>query len=112
MWSMPMSFVRAFLAISVAVSLTGFANAQEEQARQVEVGSREVKINVPTNGCTDKSNFAPELDADGKVKLVQVRPDSCKGWFPEGEWLKYTWGELGLSKPEFRGAYIAKDRRG
>src|SRR5262249_5630707 len=55
-----------------------------------------------TGGCTNKTDFAvsSEVSKEGKViiELRRTKPDDCKGNFPEGLKLNFTWSELQLSQ--------------
>ena len=52
-----------------------------------------LSINVQTGGCTDKQDFRLGTDATG-ITLLRQTPDVCKGWFPHGKWIDFTWAEL------------------
>ena len=102
-----------FLPISLmaAIALASSASSADPTAveRKSVVSEEQVEINVPTNGCTGKDSFSVKVDEAGKVELRRVEPDHCKGWFPSGEWVTYSWSELGLDASKFRGAYLAPD---
>lgn len=103
-----------FLLISTTALVGAAAQSFADPAaveREAVVGDEQVEINVPTNGCTEKNSFSVKVDGSGKVELRRVEPDPCKGWFPSGEWVAYTWSELGLDASKFRGAYLAPDRK-
>lgn len=96
------------LLLSLAVATPSVAN-DDAGVRETVVKPDQLRINVPSNGCTEKESFIASVDADGKVQLKRIRPDACKGWFPNGQWLNSSWVELGLSASQFQGAYIANN---
>jgi hypothetical protein len=61
--------------------------------RPIRVLPDGLSINVQTGGCTDKQDFRLGTDANG-IALLRQTPDTCKGWFPQGKWIDFTWAEL------------------
>lgn len=67
-----------------------------------------VRIRVESNGCTSKESFGIqkyENSQDDRVSLLFIRnrPDWCKGYFPEGQTLEFSFEELGINRDdEFR----------
>src|SRR5262249_19779283 len=61
-----------------------------------------LSVTVPTGGCTQKSDFeitANRLGAgEASVEIRRPRPDHCKGNFPGGAKLEFTWDDLKLPK--------------
>jgi hypothetical protein len=61
-----------------------------------------LSVTVPTGGCTQKSDF--EVTSSGvtrgeaSIEIRRLRPDHCKGNFPEGMKLVFTWDDLKLPK--------------
>lgn len=50
-------------------------------------------VQVDSNGCTTAEDFRvlAEDVADGKqLTLIRVRPDTCRGYFPQGREIKLT----------------------
>ncbi len=68
-----------------------------------EVGAREptVSIVVSSNGCTEKSQFAPVISRDGdheaRVGFRRIEEDRCRAFMAEGKRLTWTFDELGIS---------------
>ena len=88
-----------------AVCLVLAAQAHAEQARLAEVISAEpveagINVTVPTGGCTKKADF--EVSASqasigaAKIEIRRLKLDSCKGNFPDGLKLLFTWDDLKL----------------
>lgn len=60
--------------------------------------SQTITIQVPTGGCTSKETIGLTLDRTSPMEgafFVKI-PDECKGLFPNGVKLTYTFAELGL----------------
>lgn len=59
-----------------------------------------IAITVETGGCTKKSDFKVDADQvqNGKaaVEFRRLTADTCKGNFPEGLKLEFTWADLKL----------------
>lgn len=61
-----------------------------------------LRIQVRSNGCTDKDSFDPVVMVDPRrgwaftVELRRLRPDHCRAFLPEGVELVWTRDELGL----------------
>lgn len=65
-----------------------------------------VALHVATGGCTQKGHFTfrvernPHNSSLTRVTAIRLRPDYCKGWFPDGTWLVFTREEIGLTEGE------------
>ncbi|MGX6647453.1 hypothetical protein ACWCOP_05875 [Maricaulaceae bacterium MS644] len=61
-----------------------------------------VRIRVPSNGCTTKDSFFPEVTGAANagwafdLALIRVHPDDCRAMLPTGVELSWTKDELGL----------------
>lgn len=88
-----------------AVCLVLCAQAHAEQPPLAELMSVEpvetgINVTVPTGGCTKKADF--EVSASqaskgaAKIEIRRLRRDSCKGYFPDGLKLLFTWDDLKL----------------
>jgi hypothetical protein len=59
-----------------------------------------IDVTVPTGGCTKKEDFEVTSQSLGGGKAVvtvrRLKPDDCKGNFPSGLKLTFTWSELRL----------------
>jgi hypothetical protein len=93
---------RSFLHIAFVLLPT---LSQAEQAPLAELLAAEttetgINVTVPTGGCTKKTDFEVRSQdlTEGKaiVELRRLKPDDCKGNFPEGLKLTFTWSELKL----------------
>ena len=62
----------------------------------------EVRIRVPSNGCTTKDSFYPEVTGSAAggwafdLALIRVHADDCRAMLPTGVELSWTKDELGL----------------
>jgi hypothetical protein len=63
-----------------------------------------LEVRVPTGGCTSKGDFGIEKNTVGTnhnfITIIRNREDFCKGYFPEGTLLHFSWAELGLNLHE------------
>lgn len=61
-----------------------------------------VRIRVPSNGCTTKDSFYPEVTGSAnagwafELALIRIHPDDCRAMLPTGVELSWTKDELGL----------------
>ncbi len=59
-----------------------------------------ITITVPTGGCTSKDDFevssSPLKDGQASLEFHRLFRDTCKGNFPDGLKLQFTWAELKL----------------
>jgi len=57
-----------------------------------------ISVTVPTGGCTKKADFQvnaqPAPDGPAKVEIKRLKRDACKGNFPNGLKLVFTWEDL------------------
>ena len=92
------------LALSLTLLAAGGspAGAAQELERIVsaEPTPAGIAVTVPTGGCTKKADFdvssSPVSGGKATVELRRTKPDTCKGNFPDGLKLQYTWTELNL----------------
>lgn len=60
----------------------------------------EVAIVAPSNGCTNKTHFNPDVDDEGEhrfdVAFRRITEDHCKALVPDGTRIVWSYGELGL----------------
>ena len=92
------------LALSLTLLAAGGspAGAAQELERIVstETTPAGIAVTVATGGCTRKADFEVTSSAvsGGKatVELRRTKPDTCKGNFPDGLKLQYTWAELNI----------------
>ena len=107
-----MQLASALSGISVALMWCVIAAHAAESAPLrllgVPVVEDGLSFQVPTGGCTSKSSLQVRLQATNpgpvEIELVRVVPDECKGLFPEGINVVFTWTELGAARD--RGAKI------
>jgi len=59
-------------------------------------------VTVSTGGCTEKSDFQITShrirSGSASVEVRRLNPDACKGNFPDGMTLSFSWKELKLPK--------------
>ena len=58
-------------------------------------------VQVDSNGCTDAKDFVVKTSSTPqgeKLAIVRVRPDTCRGYFPEGVEVQLTTGIVGFGK--------------
>ncbi len=63
------------------------------------VDSRGVSITARSNGCTDKSYYAVDIDRDDgryEVSFDRVREDHCRALLRDGVELTWSYPELGI----------------
>ncbi len=72
--------------------------AEVVSAEQTEAG---INVTVPTGGCTKKADFQTAAQPAGKgaarVEIRILKSDHCKGNFPDGLKLLFTWDDLKLA---------------
>ena len=105
------------------VLLPALPAAEAEPSRLAELLAAEttktgISVTVPTGGCTKKDDFeiSSRVLRRGKaiVALRRSKPDDCKGNFPDGLELTFTWSELKLpehSKVSFENRIDRSARR-
>ena len=88
------------LMLFAAAGLPAMASQELEKIISSEPAPTGVTITVATGGCTEKADFQVSSSrvADGKatIELRRTKGDTCKGNFPDGLKLHYTWAELKL----------------
>jgi hypothetical protein len=74
------------------------AASTTEELMAAEHTASGITITVETGGCTDKSDFevasTPPKDGKASVEFRRLNKDSCKGFFPAGLKLDFTWADL------------------
>ncbi len=79
---------------------TAAASPDLEEVMAVEATNAGVTLTVPTGGCTQKSDFevssSPIKNGQASVEFRRLFRDTCKGFFPEGLKLQFTWADLKL----------------
>lgn len=69
----------------------------------LEVTDTQLKIIVPSNGCTSKDNFKTYIvtEPTGRYLMVfRIKEDYCTAYMPDGVELEYDLSELGLEPKE------------
>jgi hypothetical protein len=92
-------FMSAF-ALSLNWQCAGAEPAHLAELLATETTDAGLSVTVPTGGCTQKSDFEVTARAakNGRasVEIRRLKRDSCKGNFPEGLKLVFTWDDLKL----------------
>ena len=63
------------------------------------VDSRGVTVTARSNGCTDKSYYAVDIDRDDgryEISFDRVREDHCRALLRDGVELNWSYSELGI----------------
>jgi hypothetical protein len=88
---------------AVCLILTAEAHAAEAPLADLmaaEPNDGGINVTVPTGGCTKKGDFAvstrPVTQGAARIEFKRLKPDYCKGNFPEGIKLSFTWDDLKL----------------
>jgi hypothetical protein len=92
------------LALSLALLAAGgspaWAAQEPERIISAEPTPAGIAVTVQTGGCTKKADFevsaGPVSNGKATVELHRTKPDTCKGNFPDGLKLQYSWAELNL----------------
>jgi len=102
------------IAAAAALTLGACETVDEEKLRSYNFGAEltpvlswrddgaSVRIRVPSNGCTTKDSFYPEVTGAAnagwafELALIRVHPDDCRAMLPTGVELSWTKDELGL----------------
>ncbi|MFY9643185.1 MAG: hypothetical protein WCD20_14705 [Rhodomicrobium sp.] len=76
------------------------ASSDLDEVMAVEATKTGVTLTVPTGGCTQKADFevssSPVTNGQAAVEFRRLFRDTCKGFFPEGLKLDFTWADLKL----------------
>lgn len=86
------------LALGLAVASPSFARVRIQ--RRARPWAHGIAVNVPTGGCTRRSDFVIRSISKNKEAIVIIHRrirDLCKGYFPHGTWIAFSWHELGLA---------------
>jgi hypothetical protein len=71
-----------------------------EEVLAAEPTAEGIAVTVLTGGCTEKSDFAvsssPIQNGQASLEFRRLYRDTCKGFFPEGLKLQFTWADLKL----------------
>ncbi len=93
------------LALAVLWAATDTAAAQDPLLG-LTITPATIELRVATGGCTQKGHFTFRVERDPnnssltRVTAIRLRPDYCKGWFPDGTLLVFTREEIGLKEGE------------
>ncbi len=80
--------------------------AHAEQAPLADIMAAEqtdsgISVTVPTGGCTKKADFevsaSPVSTGAAQVEIRRLKRDYCKGNFPDGLKVLFTWDDLKLA---------------
>jgi hypothetical protein len=100
-----MSYLTRCMLVAASVLLPLGERARAELAPLAELLAAEatedgLTLTVPTGGCTKKSDFeltsSPAKNGAAVVEVRRLTPDVCKGNFPDGLKLSFSWAELKL----------------
>ncbi len=90
-------------AAAVCLVLCGQARAEQPPLAElvsVEPVEAGINVTVPTGGCTKKADFdvsaSQASKGAAKVEIRRLNRDFCKGYFPDGLKLLFTWDDLKL----------------
>lgn len=82
----------------IAATPARAGNAPLAEIKASEANEAGVNVTVPTGGCTSKTDFEVSTHAGAAgitdVEFRRLNQDTCKGNFPEGVKLQFTWGDL------------------
>jgi hypothetical protein len=88
------------LMLLAGAGLPAVASQGLEKIIASEPAPTGITITVATGGCTEKADFqvisSPAAGGKASIELRRTKGDSCKGNFPDGLKLHYTWAELKL----------------
>ena len=103
----------AFAAVLVSGSLQAGEAKPAAPILDFKIAEDGVEVTVPTGGCTEKSHFRLRpVEGAGETILFFDRMirDRCKGNFPEGTRLEFSWKEIGIAphRPVTLGNPIAR----
>ena len=94
------------LAAAILAAMLGLASVSQTSAQDAasaliaaRTGPDGVVFTVPTGGCTSPADFRVAVQrgsGEAAVTLHRLTPDACKGFFPGGMEIAYSWAELGL----------------
>ena len=91
--------------VGLAFSLASAAMAGTSQVERVfefRVKDTQLVFRVATGGCTEADDFKlrkevnPKAAGTVKLTLIRLKPDSCKGYFPEGTKITFDRQKLGI----------------
>jgi hypothetical protein len=95
----PFAFLSSLMLLAAGKPAAASASTIEElvAAEKTQAG---ITITVETGGCTKKSDFevdsSPVKDGEASVEFRRLNEDTCKGNFPDGIKLEFSWAELKL----------------
>ena len=89
------------LALSLASAATA-GPSQVERVFEFRVKDTQLVFQVATGGCTEADDFKlrkevnPKAAGSVKLTLIRLKPDRCKGYFPEGTKITFDRQKLGI----------------
>lgn len=95
----PFAFALALSPAAAGESAATATPPPEEliSAKETPAG---IDVTVPTGGCTKKADFqvssSPIENGEAAIEFYRLRRDTCKGNFPDGLKLQFSWAELKL----------------
>ena len=94
----PFAFLLSLALLTAETWPTAAATAEELIAAEDTPAG--ITITVSTGGCTKKSDFEVSSSSlkngEASVEFRRRNRDTCKGNFPDGTKLEFTWGDLKL----------------
>lgn len=92
--------VAACAGVLFATSPARAENTPLDEIKGSEQNTAGVNVTVMTGGCTKKEDFQvstrPGASGVMDVELKRLHADRCKGNFPDGIKIQFTWGDLKL----------------
>jgi hypothetical protein len=97
---MPRLLVFICVWVCFAVSCGAAQSEPLERLLSTETDANGISVTVPTGGCTSKSDFEvsshPAGSGKAEIEFKRLKPDDCKGNFPRGLKLNFSWNDLKL----------------
>lgn len=90
--------ISLFASIATSVPVAQAADRSLERLFGVEISADEVAFKVASGGCVTKGHFRL-VQREGRPPILELRRlgfDPCEAYLPFGEWIRYTYAELGL----------------
>lgn len=92
--------VAACAGVLFATSPARAENAPLDEIKGSEQNTAGVNVTVMTGGCTKKEDFQvsthPGTSGVMDIEFKRLHADRCKGNFPDGIKIQFTWGDLKL----------------
>jgi hypothetical protein len=93
------AFLSSLVLLAAGKPATVSASTMEELVAAEKTPSG-ITITVETGGCTKKSDFevdsSPVKNGEASIEFRRLSEDTCKGNFPDGVKLDFTWADLKL----------------